>query len=60
MIGDDAFSDAMGAMDAGLAGLLVETGKFRREVLSRLPAAPSAVLRSLADLPGYLRGTSGP
>ena len=28
MIGDDAVSDVAGAQDAGLAGALVQTGKF--------------------------------
>lgn len=55
MIGDDARSDIAGAMDAGMAGLLVETGKFRPEALSGLARPPSAILPSIAALPGYLQ-----
>jgi len=54
MIGDDAVSDIQGAMDSGMAGLLVETGKFRQEELSRLSRPPTKVLHSLAELPKLL------
>lgn len=54
MIGDDAYSDVIGAMNVGMAGLLVETGKFRQDILSGMPEVPTAVLHSLADLPAYL------
>ncbi|MBP7119887.1 MAG: TIGR01458 family HAD-type hydrolase [Methanolinea sp.] len=55
MIGDDAYTDVRGAMNMGMAGLLVETGKFRQDILSGMPDVPTAVLHSLADLPAYLK-----
>ncbi len=56
MIGDDVVTDIGGAMACGLSGILVRTGKFRGEVLARAPHPPSAILNSIADLPGYLAG----
>ena len=56
MIGDDVVTDVGGAIACGLSGILVRTGKFREETLSRAPHPPSAILDSIADLPGYLRG----
>lgn len=43
MIGDDVHSDIIGARAAGLAAVLVRTGKFRREDLTRLPAGAIVV-----------------
>ena len=36
MVGDDVFSDVQGARRAGLAGVLVQTGKYRRSDLTVL------------------------
>lgn len=55
MIGDDAYSDILGAMDMGMAGFLVQTGKFRQEILTALPKPPTALLPSLAALPAFLK-----
>jgi phosphoglycolate phosphatase-like HAD superfamily hydrolase len=41
-----------GARDAGLAGILVRTGKYRDGDLER--GAADAVLDSVADLPAWL------
>lgn len=54
MIGDDAFSDIQGGMDTGMAGFLVETGKYRPEALPGLRRPPTAILHSLADLPDLM------
>lgn len=54
MIGDDAYTDVLGAMKTGMAGFLVETGKFRHDILYEMPVPPTAILHSLADLPAYL------
>jgi HAD superfamily hydrolase (TIGR01458 family) len=54
MVGDDALADTAGAMQCGMQGILVRTGKFREEALREAPLTPTAVLGSLADLPGYL------
>ena len=56
MIGDDVGTDIGGARAAGLAGVLVRTGKFRPETLAQAPVAPDRVLDSIADLPALLEG----
>ena len=58
MIGDDVAGDVGGAQDAGLEGVLVRTGKFRDDDLSR-GIRPDAVLDSIADLPRWWRGRGG-
>jgi HAD superfamily hydrolase (TIGR01458 family) len=55
MVGDDIEADVQGAKDAGLAGVLVRTGKFRQADLDRSGVVPDAVLDSITDLPGWLR-----
>jgi HAD superfamily hydrolase (TIGR01458 family) len=52
MVGDDVVNDVTGAQEAGLAGVLVRTGKFRPDDLGR--GAPDAVVGSLADVPALL------
>lgn len=53
MVGDDVVSDVGGAIDAGLRGLLVRTGKFRHGDLEK-DVDHEAVLDSVADLPRHL------
>ena len=52
MIGDDIVVDVGGAQAAGLAGVLVRTGKFRPRDLEG-DIGPDAVLDSVADLPEW-------
>lgn len=52
MVGDDVRSDVGGAIDAGLRGVLVRTGKFRSDDLDG-DVRPQAVLDSVADLPEW-------
>ena len=52
MIGDDVVGDVEGAQQAGLLGVLVRTGKFRGEDLTR-EIQPDAVLDSIAALPDW-------
>jgi phospholysine phosphohistidine inorganic pyrophosphate phosphatase len=52
MIGDDVHADVGGAQAAGLAGVLVRTGKFRDKDLEG-SVRPDAVLDSVADLPRW-------
>lgn len=54
MVGDDIESDVGGAMDAGLQGILVRTGKYRAEVAERSEVRPDRVLDSIAELPDWL------
>jgi HAD superfamily hydrolase (TIGR01458 family) len=56
MVGDDVESDIGGALDAGLAGILVRTGKYREDALERSGIEPTAVVDSIADVPGRLGG----
>jgi len=54
MVGDDLEADVRGAKDAGIAGVLVRTGKFRAAELERSGVAPDAVIDSIAALPAWL------
>jgi HAD superfamily hydrolase (TIGR01458 family) len=54
MIGDDLEADVGGALDAGLAGVLVRTGKFREEKLTESDIEPTLVIDSIAELSGLL------
>lgn len=54
MIGDDVEADVGGAIDHGLSGVLVKTGKYRDETLSRSGVQPTAIIASIADLPELL------
>lgn len=56
MVGDDVRVDVEGAQHAGLAGLLVRTGKFSPADLAG-DITPDAVLDSVADLPRWWAGT---
>ena len=53
MVGDDVESDVGGALRAGLAGVLVRTGKYRPEP-SRSGVEPTATVDSIADVPALL------
>ena len=55
MVGDDVEADVEGAKNAGLAGILVRTGKFRQADLDRSGVTPDAVLGSITELPAWLR-----
>jgi HAD superfamily hydrolase (TIGR01458 family) len=52
MVGDDIRSDIGGALEAGLQGVLVKTGKFRGEDLAGA-IQPTAVIESIADFPRW-------
>jgi HAD superfamily hydrolase (TIGR01458 family) len=52
MVGDDIRTDIEGAQRAGLAGVLVRTGKFTPADLDG-DVTPDAVLDSIADLPRW-------
>ena len=51
MIGDDIDADVLGAQSAGIRGVLVRTGKFREDELTRARGRPDHVVDSLADVP---------
>jgi len=54
MVGDDVETDVGGALGAGLAGILVRTGKYREDALRASGIEPSAVVDSIADVPELL------
>ena len=49
-VGDDLWSDIRGAQQAGLAGWLVRTGKFRADALATSGINPDRVLDSVAEV----------
>lgn len=56
MVGDDVESDVGGAQRAGLAGILVRTGKFREDALRASGVRPDAIVDSIASVPALLAG----
>jgi HAD superfamily hydrolase (TIGR01458 family) len=54
MVGDDVESDVAGAMNAGLAGILVRTGKYRADFVRESGVEPTATVDSIADVPELL------
>lgn len=56
MIGDDVDSDIAGAQSAGIRGVLVRTGKYRRDYVERSGIAPWRTLGSLSEVERLLGG----
>jgi HAD superfamily hydrolase (TIGR01450 family) len=59
MVGDDLNNDVLAAQVVGMTGVLVRTGKFRQDTLSRwaedeYAMQPNHVIDSVADFPGLL------
>ena len=54
MIGDDVETDVGGALDAGLRAVLVRTGKYREDFVTRSGIEPTATVDSIADVPELL------
>jgi HAD superfamily hydrolase (TIGR01458 family) len=54
MIGDDLEADVGGAIDCGLAGVLVRTGKYREETLEQSDITPTLIWDSIAQLGEHL------
>jgi HAD superfamily hydrolase (TIGR01458 family) len=54
MVGDDVEADVGGAIDAGLAGILVRTGKYREDLVRDSGVDPTATVDSIADVPALL------
>jgi HAD superfamily hydrolase (TIGR01458 family) len=50
MIGDDVVSDTGGAMNAGMQGILVKTGKFSQEILATADPEPTMIIESIAEI----------
>jgi HAD superfamily hydrolase (TIGR01458 family) len=56
MVGDDVESDIGGALRAGLAAVLVRTGKYRDDAVRASGIEPTATVDSIADVPALLGG----
>jgi HAD superfamily hydrolase (TIGR01458 family) len=54
MVGDDVESDVGGAQSAGLAGILVRTGKYRRDSVAASGVTPAQTVDSIAEVPELL------
>ena len=54
MVGDDVEADVGGAIDAGLRGILVRTGKYREDLVRESAIEPTATIDSIAELPALL------
>jgi phospholysine phosphohistidine inorganic pyrophosphate phosphatase len=54
MVGDDIESDIGGALDSGLAAILVRTGKYREDKVRESGIRPTATIDSIADLPAII------
>ncbi|SEF78455.1 TIGR01458 family HAD-type hydrolase [Marinobacterium lutimaris] len=59
VVGDDIDADVGGGRAAGCLGILVETGKFRSDLVARSGIRPDFQIASIADLPELLSGASG-
>jgi HAD superfamily hydrolase (TIGR01458 family) len=58
MVGDDVESDIGGALQAGLAAVLVRTGKYREDTVVASGIEPSATVDSIVDVPRLLLSSS--
>jgi len=56
MIGDDAEADVLGALDAGLKGVLVRTGKYHSGQETALRIPPTHVARDLSGAVDWILG----
>jgi HAD superfamily hydrolase (TIGR01458 family) len=56
MVGDDVEADVGGGLDAGIASILVRTGKYREDAVTTSGIVPTATVDSIADIPALLGG----
>jgi HAD superfamily hydrolase (TIGR01458 family) len=54
MVGDDVEADVGGAMEAGLAGILVRTGKYREDLVEQSGVEPTVTVDSIANVPDLI------
>jgi HAD superfamily hydrolase (TIGR01458 family) len=54
MVGDDIETDIGGALAAGIAGVLVRTGKYLEQAVRGSRITPTATIDSIVDLPALL------
>ena len=56
VIGDDIITDIEGAKRVGMDGILVKTGKYRKDVVENSKIKPDKILDSLDGLRKYIEG----
>ena len=54
MIGDDIETDTGGAQHVGMKGILVKTGKYREQLVSKSGIKPDLIIDSVAQLADML------
>ncbi len=54
MVGDDIENDVLGAQAVGLHGVLVRTGKYRRDAVAAAAGEPDLIVDSFADVPSLV------
>jgi HAD superfamily hydrolase (TIGR01458 family) len=54
MVGDDVETDIGGALEAGIAAILVRTGKYREDFVRESGIEPTKTIDSVAELPELL------
>lgn len=54
VIGDDIVTDIEGAKRFGMDGILVKTGKYRKDIVEKSKIKPDKILDSIAELKGYI------
>ena len=59
MVGDDLWGDVVPAMDAGLVGIQVRTGKYREERYAASPRKADRVAADLAEAVDRILGRDG-
>jgi len=59
MVGDDVEGDVGGGLGAGIASVLVRTGKYDEDAVSRSGIEPTATIDSVAELPALLGAEAG-
>ena len=51
MVGDDIVNDIEGAQKAGMKGVLVKTGKYRKDLVQQSGIIPDLIIDSIASIP---------
>jgi ribonucleotide monophosphatase NagD (HAD superfamily) len=54
IVGDDIDFDIGGGQSAGLNGILVKTGKYRKAYADSSQVIPDLTISSIAELPAHL------
>jgi HAD superfamily hydrolase (TIGR01458 family) len=54
MIGDDILTDIGGGRSLGMKGILVRTGKYRKDIVDKAMIKPNYIIDSIAQLPDIL------